>query len=73
MATTLGELLGVLCLVLVLTLMSALALVSGVGDGTNINIMCLPYAVGELLLILLRELWGGRCGNQSRRASLLTA
>ena len=39
--------------------MSALALVSGVGDGTNIIIMCLPDASGELLLIFLRERWGG--------------
>ena len=39
--------------------MSALALVSGVGDGTSIIIMCLPDASGELLLIFLREPWGG--------------
>ena len=32
---------------------------SGVGDGTNIIIMCLPDASGELLLIFLRERWGG--------------
>ena len=39
--------------------MSALALVFGVGDATTIIIMCLPDASGELLLIFLRERWGG--------------
>ena len=38
--------------------MSALALGFGVGDDTNINIICLPDASGELLLVFLRELWG---------------
>ena len=39
--------------------MSALALLSGVGDGTTIIIMCLSDASGELLLVFLREKWGG--------------
>ena len=41
-----------------LTLMSTLALVFGVDDGTTIIIMCLPVAIGLLLLIFLREMWG---------------
>ena len=49
MATKLGGLLAFLCLVLMLALMSALALIFGVGDGTNIIFMCLPDARGELL------------------------
>ena len=40
-----------------LTLMSALALVFGVDDGTTIIIMCLPVAIGSLLIIFLRERW----------------
>ena len=55
------------------TKLGELALVFGVGDGTNIIIMCLPYGSVELLVMFLRERRGGRRGNQSRRASLLTA
>ena len=35
------------------------ALVFGVGDGTSIIIIGLPDGSGELLLIFLRERWGG--------------
>ena len=48
-------LLACLCLVLMLTLMSALALVFGIGDGANNNIICLPDASEESLLIFVRE------------------
>ena len=41
------------------TILGEWALVFCVGDGTNIIIMCLPDASGELLLIFLRERWGG--------------
>ena len=41
------------------TKLGEMALVFGVGDGTNIIIMCLPDASGELLLIFLRERLGG--------------
>ena len=48
-----------------LTLMSALALVFGVGDGTNIIIMCLSDASGELLLIFLRNQSGGNMATKA--------
>ena len=41
------------------TKLGELALVFGVGDGTNIIIMCLPYGSGELLIMFLRERRGG--------------
>ena len=44
MVTKLEGLLEFLCLVLMLALMSALALVFCVGDGTTIIITCLPVA-----------------------------
>ena len=41
------------------TKLGEMALVVGVGDGTNIIIMCLPYGSGELLIMFLRERRGG--------------